>query len=164
MIIRNEFKQQTFSNRNCLESFVFQRRAYQESLRPPLQALIFLILAILLSACSTTSETFDCEPGKGVGCRSITTVNKMIDQGHFASPSLGVMSLQSSVIASAQVLPFSEEIVLSDKTIVQRSPEQHIRVWIAPYQDEAGNFHEASLVHSVIQTAFWHLQGDPWDA
>jgi conjugal transfer pilus assembly protein TraV len=175
MIVDKEFKQQTFSNskKNCLESLVFPRQAYQEPLRPPLQALIFLTLAILLSACSTTSETFDCEPGKGVGCRSITTVNKMIDQGHFAYPPQGTAPLLSPVIASSsqavsealpQALSVSEEIVLTDKTVVQRSPEQHMRVWIAPFQDEGGNFHEGSLVHSVIQTGFWHVQGNPWGA
>jgi hypothetical protein len=85
----------------------------------------------------------------------------MIDQGHFTS-SLQSLSLSPVMSSSAQVLPFSEEIVLSDKTVVQRSPEQHMRVWVAPFQDEGGNFHEASLVHSVIQTGFWHVQGNPW--
>jgi hypothetical protein len=37
-----------------------------------------------------------------------------------------------------------------------------MRVWVAPFQDVGGNFHEASLVHSVIQTGFWHVQGNPW--
>lgn len=129
------------------------------------RAFILFTLAVLLVGCSSSSETFECEPGKGVGCRSISTVNKMIDQGHFASSPLLAATLPEpdlTRMTQAQPLTFLEEIVLSDQSLVQRSPEQHIRVWVAPYQDEAGNLHEASFIHSVIQSGFWHVQGNPW--
>ena len=126
-------------------------------------------LVLILAGCSTASETFDCEPGKGVGCQSITKVNKMIDQGQFLDSQEGFVSpLSNQNFLSKTPLPSfststfpnppSERVVASDNTVVQRIAEQPIRVWVAPYQDEAGNFHEASVVHSVIQGGYWQVQ------
>lgn len=125
-------------------------------------------LALFLSGCTSASETFDCEPGKGVGCQSITKVNKMIDQGQFLESQEGFTSplsnqnlLSKATPPSFSTSPFSNAasatVVLSDQTVVQRIAEQPIRVWVAPYQDEAGNFHEASVVHSVIQGGYWQV-------
>ena len=49
------------------------------------------------------------------------------------------------------------EIVLSDQTTVKRAQEDPLRVWIAPFQDEQGNLHEGSVVHTVIRPGYWQL-------
>ena len=48
-------------------------------------SLPFLSVLILLTGCSTTSEVFECEAGKGIGCKSISEVNKMVDTGKLAN-------------------------------------------------------------------------------
>jgi len=47
------------------------------------QMLLFVHLMTFsfLSGCSTTSEVFDCEAGKGIGCKSISEVNRLVEQG-----------------------------------------------------------------------------------
>ena len=55
-----------------------------------------------------------------------------------------------------------EEVVLTDKSIIQRAKEEPLRIWIAPFQDDQGNFHEASVVHSIIRPAFWQMQTINW--
>lgn len=135
--------------------------------------LTLLFLPLIVSGCSTSSETFDCEPGKGVGCQSITKVNKMIDAGHFIDSK---DEFFSSLFVKPPVLSHFPPAInrgLADPTrvdhqvmdntsmqftVVRRIPEQPIRVWVAPYQDEVGNFHEASVVHSVIQGGYWQVQ------
>ena len=127
-----------------------------------------MIFCFSLCACSTTSETFDCQGGKGVGCKSISTVNNMVDQGSLGQARLeeGEEDMQSSelpssapVISTAS-LPQQVEIPLSDEFFVRRIQEEHLRVWIAPYQDAQGNFHEGSIVHTVLKPGYWQVS-DP---
>jgi len=112
------------------------------------------------TACSSASESFDSEATKGVGAKSISEVNAMIDQGKIDGLKSEVD--QASVVAPVVVqkaVPIAnpETIVLSDHSVIQRQPEQHIRIWFAPFQDINGNFHEASVVHTLLRPSFWQV-------
>ena len=123
------------------------------------QALSFLSL-LMLTACSSASENFDSEATSGVGAKSISEVNAMIDQGKIAG-------LKNEVDQAAVVHPVivqnpipiahPESIVLSDHSMIQRQPEQFLRIWFAPFQDLQGNFHEASVVHTILRPSFWQV-------
>ncbi|MBW8309200.1 MAG: hypothetical protein K0M45_06135 [Candidatus Paracaedibacteraceae bacterium] len=39
-----------------------------------------LLLCLTLTGCSTYSNNFDCPYGQGLGCASLSKVNKMVDQ------------------------------------------------------------------------------------
>ena len=124
------------------------------------KALLALSLGIVLSGCSTTSETFDCKAGKGVGCKSISQVNKMVDEGSLGTEQEGSAHtpLASPVITTAS-LSSGPDIALSDDMVVHRIREEHLRVWIAPFQDHQGNLHEGTVVHTVLKPGFWHVKG-----
>ena len=100
--------------------------------------LMLLGCAVALTACSTTSENFDCKAGKGVGCKSITDVNQLVDQER-----LGVEDSLTQPITS--------------NGTIHRIREEHLRVWIAPYQDENENLHESSLIHTVLKPGYWEV-------
>ena len=115
---------------------------------------------LILTACSNASESFDSEATKGVGAKSISEVNTMIDQGKIDGLKSEVD--QASVVTPVVVqkaVPIAnpETIVLSDHSVIQRQPEQHIRIWFAPFQDINGNFHEASVVHTLLRPSFWQV-------
>ncbi len=38
----------------------------------------YLVLLLCLTSCSMYQKDFDCPPGKGVSCTSVTTLEKMI--------------------------------------------------------------------------------------
>ena len=117
------------------------------------------LAAITLSGCSTTSENFDCKEGKGVGCKSITAVNKMVDQGSFGD-SDGSANLTLPVIAAPKNPNIQYiEVPLSDDLAINRVKEEHLRVWMAPYQDDYGNLHEGSVIHTVLKPGYWNIQG-----
>ncbi len=126
-------------------------------------SLLFLSVLTLLSGCSTTSEVFECEAGKGIGCKSISEVNKMVDNeklAHNEEPDF--LKISTPVFAKNTSVPDTREgglneAVLSDQTLVNRVREEHLRVWIAPFQDEKGNLHEGSVVHTVIRSGYWQL-------
>jgi conjugal transfer pilus assembly protein TraV len=147
---------------------------YTQSLKTASAPLLGLAFCFNLCACSTTSETFDCPAGKGVGCKSISEINQMVDsntrvqgrpgEGYVergvqpTTPlSTPVISADTHVVDSPGVntLP---EISLSDTMAVHRIQEEHLRVWIAPYQDTQGNLHEGSIVHTVLRPGSWQVR------
>jgi len=124
---------------------------------------VHLIALSFLSGCSTTSEVFECEAGKGIGCKSISEVNKMVDTGKLAHNDEHDF-LKAVAPVFEKYTPATEtreaglnEIVLSDQTMVSRVQEAPLRVWIAPFQDEQGNLHEGSVIHPVIRPGYWQL-------
>ena len=124
-------------------------------------ALLLGMCALGLSACTTASETFDSDPGKGVGAKSITEVNSMMDQGAIKGvfqKNPDVAMVPPVFVNQAEKTFNPEVIVLSDKSVIQRQPEQHRRVWIAPFQDEGGDFHEGSVIHTLMRSSYWQMQ------
>jgi conjugal transfer pilus assembly protein TraV len=127
-----------------------------------------LLTALTLSGCSIPNETFDCPAGQGVGCRSISNVNQDINNGsilkeELAEPGLAEIGFNKQFVAPvvSQASPDAlnlQEIVLSDKSVVQRGREEHLRIWIAPHEDEENNFHEGNVVHTILRPSYWHLQ------
>lgn len=115
-----------------------------------------------LTGCSTASESFDSEPTKGVGSKSISQVNAMIDQGKIEGISGDVERHEGKPIAPVIVQtpvpnPSPETIVLSDHSVIYRQPEQHLRIWMASFQDGNGNFHEAAVIHTLLRPSFWQV-------
>ena len=158
------------------------KRIYNQQ-NSKLLKVVSLSMTLMLSACSTSSEVFECEAGKGVGCKSISTVNKMVEQGKlsnndepdsltdssgtdssgkavapvFAPNGLTHDAITSETMAAPTKTADNEEIVLSDQTTVNRVREEHLRVWVAPFQDDQGNLHEGSVIHTVIRPGYWQL-------
>jgi len=125
-------------------------------------SLSFLTI-LTLSGCSIPNETFDCPAGQGVGCRSISAVNQDINNGSILKEEMAEIGFHKQFVAPvvSHVSPDAlnlQEIVLSDKSIIQRGREEHLRVWIAPHADEDNNFHEGSVVHTILRPSYWHLQ------
>jgi conjugal transfer pilus assembly protein TraV len=116
---------------------------------------LFLSLCLCLNGCSTPKSSFDCSYSKGVGCHSITEVNDMVNKGDFDKET----SIQSSMKTDNEFRHNldSRQILSSESSIVQRVTEEHLRVWVAPFQDEQGQFHEASVIHAVLRPGFWQV-------
>lgn len=83
---------------------------------------LLLLSLTLLTGCSTYSEKFDCGVGPGVGCKSLSHVNQMVERGQ---------------------LPADDE---DDFEASSQSPKGQ-RIWIAPHTDENGHYHDSSYLH-----------------
>ena len=119
-----------------------------------------VVLSLTLTGCSTASESFDSQATQGVGSKSISQVNAMIDKGQIE----GIKGDNESdkviapVLVQTPIPTFNQEtIVLSDYSVIHRQPEQHMRIWMAPFQDANGNFHEASVIHTLQRPSFWQV-------
>lgn len=122
-----------------------------------LKSSVFIILCMHLNACAISKEHFDCPHGKGVGCRSITEVNQMVDRGTTPSSHESSRALIGAA-TSATLVPVDPAQMRLDFLAVNRVSEAPLKIWFAPNQDEQGNFHEASVIHTVLKPGFWQVE------
>ncbi len=119
----------------------------------PLKMTLFCFSLLTLTGCAATAkENFDCKYGKGVGCRSITEVNGMVNQGTLGKTQSTLLKNSSAPMLLGSSLPGA------NGKAVQRVTEEHLKLWIAPFQDKQGNFHEGAIVHTVLKPGFWQVQ------
>lgn len=99
--------------------------------------LIFthLFSVLLLSGCATYNEHFDCEPRNGVGCKSLSDVNRMVDEGK--------LPLEKEEEEKKKLESFLPRTIL----------QKRMRMWVSGYTDEEGIAHEAAWVHIPLQQA-----------
>lgn len=131
-------------------------------------SIFSVMLGVTLCGCSTTSETFDCKAGQGVGCKSISEVNQMVNQGSFDSfverdatvprDKQSILPLESAPLSTSIISGDSLPIEPSNALMVHRMPEEYLRVWVAPFQDQQGNLHEGSVIHTVLKPGYWQLK------
>lgn len=106
-----------------------------------MRALVIFLPLFSLTGCTTALRgQFDCSGTPGVQCKSISEVNRMVDKG---------------------IIPKNKSI---DKTILatkgkslRRSKEEVLTVWVAPFEDEEGVFHEPGRLTAVVNPAQWEL-------
>jgi conjugal transfer pilus assembly protein TraV len=101
----------------------------------------------MLSGCGELNSQFTCPMKPGVTCQSLDQVNTMVDQGKLAE-------------AKSKTLPSNDPVLTvnvsySADEAVSRSPEQVMRLWVAPYQDNKGNYFSSTHVYHVIQPGHW---------
>jgi conjugal transfer pilus assembly protein TraV len=126
--------------------------------------ILFISGCLFLTGCSMTSETFDTQAVEGVGAKSITKVNAMVNQGEIGGlnqeSSSKFMQPIFSTFDAKSLNP--EHVTLLHKTITYRQPEKHHRVWIAPFQDAQGDLHEAFFIHTLLGRGYWQLGNNPF--
>lgn len=103
--------------------------------------LIPLLLTLpILNGCMTYSESFDCPPGKGVGCKSLSQVNEMVEEG----------DLPLEKLETTQEL--TQEPKIPADWIEAKNTPQNLRIWFAEYKDSEGNTHSPSYVYASLNT------------
>ena len=125
----------------------------------------FLSLTLLLAGCSTISETFDTKAVQGVGLKSISEVNAMVERGELRglNTDTGVSANTAPLFLTQPPQNISvDEVQLSDRTLVYRQPEKHLRVWVAPFQGQSGNLHEGAVVHTLMHAGYWQMNPNPF--
>lgn len=124
-------------------------------------------LSSLLSGCAIYEQAFDCEAGKGLGCKSISEVNGFVDRGELDSAlegkkpgcsdcaPLSSSSEYEELRERLPALPDSVADSLIEGAGAKRAGEETLRVWIAPFEDKDGDFQGESYVHTVITPGRW---------
>lgn len=142
--------------------------------------LAFLcLLSLAISGCSTYEQDFDCPPGVGMGCVSISEVNSVVDksqessqkgqQGAFIKLEEQTNLEETCPICKVQEVEITFPVPLPSNTEntpftnkgsnlfgkVHRTREKIARVWLSSYEDEEGNFWEEGYVHVLLKPSQW---------
>ena len=106
--------------------------------------LILLLLTLpTLSGCMTYSESFDCPPGRGVGCKSLSQVNDMVETG--------ALPLEKTNTTRELNQKVTQESQKPEGWIEVKNSTPNLRIWMAGYQDEGGNLHGPSYVYASME-------------
>lgn len=94
-----------------------------------MKKMVMITVLGLLSGCANYSEKFECGVGKGVGCKSLNHVNRLVESGQ---------------------LPYDHDELPKPA----RSPDKMttpiplgFKIWVAGYRDDEGYFHAPSYSH-----------------
>jgi conjugal transfer pilus assembly protein TraV len=117
-----------------------------------LGAIGALISTAMLGGCATQSSSFGCDKvaGDGLGCASVMQTYDVtnhqaggeVSQDKVNAPKLDTKSKRYSVNA-----PLPGDPV--------RFGEQIQRIWIAPFVDQEGIYHEPSYIYMVLTPSHW---------
>jgi conjugal transfer pilus assembly protein TraV len=118
--------------------------------------VIFVLINIgLLSAC-TTNSSFDCPNKAGVNCRSLDQINRMVDNGQIhGRTQMDVREETKTNLvdgAEFQSFPTAPPFIPGQPI---RYGETVQRIWIAPYEDTDGNYHQDSLIYAIMKGGHW---------
>lgn len=113
-----------------------------------------LILALVaLSGCSSYSETFDCPAGLGVGCKSLSRVNQMVEKGILPhkDPEDSISSdvIRPRLVKTDQVTPLHLNADILGAPVMYANAPKTNRIWFAGYKDVHGNYHGPHFMEPV---------------
>jgi conjugal transfer pilus assembly protein TraV len=120
-----------------------------------IRAILVIVMTFILSACSSINSQFDCPMKEGIRCESIQSVNARVDRGEIGNNHL----------ISNTTNPVIHPITYKDSTFIKnnysltgeplRYSETVMRVWLAPFEDKEGNYHQESDIYTITRNGKW---------
>lgn len=107
---------------------------------------IFLIMSILginLTGCTMMNDKYDCPLKEGASCISLRDMDTAITEKVGNTPFFH--KTNNYVMSSGKGY--------SSKP--NRTKDLVAKIWLAPYEDTFGNYHDASIVYTVIEKSSW---------
>lgn len=112
---------------------------------------------ILLSGCASMNGNFGCNAKANRRCTPVSKVNAKAAAGDFDHQTRGaIFSLPSSSTMfsyASQHAGYQGTMPILGKSV--RTEERLQRIWIAPYQDRANNYHESNTIYTVLKKPHW---------
>lgn len=132
-----------------------------------LRLLSASLVMLLVGCASAGSSSFTCpSPSTGM-CSSVGTVDTMVKTGqlnnssHQSGSDTQAASTNTSSGATGNFgnfsTPFPDSVITPGAPL--RIQEEIMPIWIAPYQDKEGNYHDAATLYTIVHPGTW--AGDP---
>lgn len=113
---------------------------------------LFIILSVgLLTACGTMNSSFDCPNKAGVSCKSLDQVNSMVDSGQLRGQTTSHLDGLGN---QTEFSPYPESAGYYPGQPL-RYGETVQRIWVTPYEDSEGNYHEDSTLYTIVRKGHW---------
>ena len=112
-----------------------------------------LLTTLLLSGCSSYKSSFDCPAGVGVGCRSVSEVDALVEKGALTYKSVNhEVGTEFDDLHSTHLQISNYPLPLSKSgPHIQQPDSQRLKVWIAGYEDQEGTYHDPRIVHLSVR-------------
>ena len=111
-----------------------------------------LISIVGVSGCANRSAPPRCPDAMGLTCARVDQINTMVNRGQ-----LGVVPVAHA--RHRDTKPFHPFSMSHHRASPSHQPLWHsekvMEVWVAPYQDQSGNYHQASLIDTVVKPGHW---------
>lgn len=130
---------------------------YYKNVKKNCKLRVLYVILATLQGCVSHLESFDSKSTEGVGLKSISQVNVMVDQNQIKNLEDDQVKKLPKDFIEIGSGDFEDEHYFDEDEI--RKKQSLMRIWIAPYQDEWGNLHEASTIHTVIGSS-WRIKND----
>ena len=118
------------------------------------------------------SDSFSCKAAPGVNCQSISGVYANANAGNLPfqrngganskNAEAGVATDEKPVYGgskpNAKVSPRDMNAAFSGMPV--RQPPLVLRVWMAPYEDEAGDLHDQSYFYTMVHSGKWMIEAN----
>lgn len=152
-------------------------------MKSKVKILYIIASAILLSGCAGMNSDFGCNQVQGLSsCTSMWTVNHMANQGAFNNTTRVLTDPNGQVIttstqqAAQTVSTNTSSAAVSSSSNSSTAPnggtmgymaptpqpgkpirasESVQQIWIAPWVDTSGNFHDSDYIYHVINPGHW---------
>lgn len=121
-----------------------------------IQKTLLISVIVFLSGCSSMNSSFVCPYKSGVMCRSLDQVNDMVDRGIIGAERVEKTKTSRSYLSALSVGEINKQ-TMNGRFSSLRAGEQVVRIWIAPYQDVNGNYHNESTIYTVVRKNNWDV-------
>lgn len=117
-------------------------------------AITAMLFAILTGCASTGSGSFSCPSPSAGQCKPIDEVDAMVSHGDIGHGTIaGSPRLTTAGNYGNFSTPYPAAVITPNAPL--RLQEQVMAVWIAPFQDNDGNYHEPSTIYAVVTDGAW---------
>lgn len=114
-----------------------------------MRKLALIILLIQVSGCAAYNTDFECGAGQGAGCKSISEVNEMVNNGEIGK------KFEPVIIHKINTVFNYKPEVIAKGDHVTRLPEKTMRVWMNRFVDDKGDYVSETYVYTVIEPGKW---------
>ena len=105
----------------------------------------------MLGGCAAGNSSFSCDKvaGNGLGCASVMQTYELTNHQQMPSKAKQKAAQQSPI----KPQKYSLKAPLPGDPV--RFSEQIQRIWIAPFEDSKGIYHEPSYIYMVLKPSHW---------
>ncbi len=114
------------------------------------KVFFILSLVLMLQGCSPYKGSFDCKPGKGMGCTTVSEVNGMVDKGVYNNTSKG-----SKKGKKFSVIDFTNTKLKELPVDYVRTDEKIVKIWMAPFTSKDDDYFDEQVVYKIIKKPEW---------
>jgi hypothetical protein len=115
------------------------------------KTIVVLGATIFLGGCIGMNSKFDCNVSSGGKCAPMSSIHKMADHGEF-NENYHHKAFESGVAKLNKQQGYPLESFAGNPL---RSSESVQQIWIGPYEDATGNYHEPAYVYAVVKKGRW---------